>query len=413
MTRLTHAAPGFPSVPKDFPIIMTESMQIVEPLFRYLRHISTVPGRSHSPKTLHTYSQHLSDFFDTLETHKLEWRYVTEFHLAEYRNSMLDKPSPHTGRPYSRATINQRVRAVIRFYKWAHRRGLIDELPFGLDEVRAIARDTFLSHTEADPRTVAANELTLPEFQRIPHALSERDQRRLIRHLADPYLLMAKWAIATGLRRTELCSLVTIQIPEVFNLSHRDRKSVDVRIRTTKGGGPRTIRVPLRLIDHTHRYITEKREEPVHDSHRSSSSYRPSDALFLNDNRQPVTPALATRKFAKAFGELAINATLHSLRHTFAIRARPRTIESEIVEFLIERLAASWWAQLFARMTFGVRPTGLRGDHCACMCDGCVSSKSAIEGPAGCGIGRCRQGTEEWPNRYNATLLFVWMHVEV
>ena len=95
------------------------------------------------------------------------------------------------------------------------------------------------------------------------------------------------------------------------------------------------------------------------------------------------------------------------------LRARPRTIESDIVEFLIERLAASWWAQLFARMTFGVRPIGLRGDHCACMCDGCVSSKSAIEGPAGCGIGRCRQGTGEWPNRYNATLLFVWMHVEV
>ena len=95
------------------------------------------------------------------------------------------------------------------------------------------------------------------------------------------------------------------------------------------------------------------------------------------------------------------------------VRARPRTIESDIVEFLIERLAASWWARLFARMTFGVRPIGLRGDHCACMCDGCVSSKSAIEGPAGCGIGRCRQRTEEWPNRYNATLLFVWMHVEV
>ena len=95
------------------------------------------------------------------------------------------------------------------------------------------------------------------------------------------------------------------------------------------------------------------------------------------------------------------------------LRARPRIIESDIVEFLIERLAASWWAQLFARMTFGVRPIGLRGDHCACMCDGCVSSKSAIEGPAGCGIGRCRQGTEGWPNRYNATLLLVWMHVEV
>lgn len=319
MARLIHAAPGFPNVPKDFPIIMTESMEILEPLFRYLLHIGTVRGRSHSPKTLRTYSQHLLDFFDTLETHKLDWRYVTAFHLTEYRNSMLHKPSPHTGRPYSRATINQRVRAVIRFYEWADGRGLIDELPFGLDEVRAIARDAFLAHAEADPRTVAANELTLPEYQRIPHALSERDQRRLILHLADPYLLMAKWAIATGLRRTELCSLVTDQIPEVFNLSHRDCKNVDVRIRATKGGGPRTIPVPLRLIDHTHRYITEKREKPIHDSHRSSSSYRPSDALFLNASRQPVTPALATRKFAKAFGELGINATLHSLRHSFAI----------------------------------------------------------------------------------------------
>ena len=33
------------------------------------------------------------------------------------------------------------------------------------------------------------------------------------------------------------------------------------------------------------------------------------------------------------------------------------------------------------------------------MCDGSVSLKSEIGDPAGCGMGRCRQGAEEWSGR--------------
>ena len=319
MARIIRATAGFPNIPAGFPIILTDSLEIIEPLFRYLFHVAIIPGRTRSPSTLCTNGEHLFDYFDTLDVSGLDWRHATAYTLAEYRNNMIENPSPHTRRPYSRSTINQRVRTVIRFYKWAHREGLIDTLPFSDEDVRAIARQPYLSHTEADPHTVRANELTLREVQRAPHALSEPEQERLGDHFRDPYRLMARWAIATGLRRAELCSLRVHQIPETFHLSHREHSTAAVGIPNTKGGRPRTIKVPILLLDDTHDFIKEERQELIRELQRRSKSYRPPDAVFLNSRGEPVRPALATRRFSEAFRVLGIDATVHSLRHTFAI----------------------------------------------------------------------------------------------
>src|SRR5215471_10937029 len=40
-------------------------------------------------------------------------------HIAlAYRNHMLERTSEHTGRPYSRATVNIRLRVLALFYRW-------------------------------------------------------------------------------------------------------------------------------------------------------------------------------------------------------------------------------------------------------------------------------------------------------
>jgi site-specific recombinase XerD len=130
MAIIVRAVDGVSGIPAGFPILLDDGMAIIEPAFAFLLELATVPGRSHSPETLRTYAEHLYDWFDSLDQSALDWRDAGEETVAAYRNRMLEQPSAHTGRPFARSTINDRVRSVCRFYGWAHRRGWIPELPF-------------------------------------------------------------------------------------------------------------------------------------------------------------------------------------------------------------------------------------------------------------------------------------------
>lgn len=149
---------GVEGIPAGFPILLDAQMSIVEPAFGYLIELATIPGRSHAMETLRTYSEHLHDWFDSLEQSELDWRLADEGTIAGYRNRMLATPSPHTGRPYARSTVNDRIRTVCRFYTWAHRRGLIEALPFDYVEVslRSVRRQGMLAHLASSPATVMA-----------------------------------------------------------------------------------------------------------------------------------------------------------------------------------------------------------------------------------------------------------------
>ncbi|WP_323130521.1 hypothetical protein [Sinorhizobium medicae] len=105
--------------------------------------------------------------------------------------------------------MNDRVRTVCRFYAWAQGRGWIESLPFQFVDVRAGAsrRQSFLAHVDGRPGIMAANILTVGEHERLPRPLRVDQLRRVFAHLEMPYRLMAEWALATGLRRKELCGL--------------------------------------------------------------------------------------------------------------------------------------------------------------------------------------------------------------
>ncbi len=74
-----------------------------------------------------------------------------------------------------------------------------------------------------------------------------------------PYRLMAEWALATGLRRKELCGLAVFQVPETAHLDDEVHPLIGVSLAITKGDKPRTIYPPIRLVDRTQRYIDEVR----------------------------------------------------------------------------------------------------------------------------------------------------------
>lgn len=49
--------------------------------------------------------------------------------------------------------------------------------------------------------------LTVAEYEALPRPLRVYELKRLFVHLDMPYRLMAEWALATGMRRMELCAL--------------------------------------------------------------------------------------------------------------------------------------------------------------------------------------------------------------
>jgi site-specific recombinase XerD len=317
MAAIVRAVDGVPGIPAGFPILLDDGMAIIESAFVFLLELATVPGRSHSPETLRTYAEHLHDWFDSLEQSDVDWREASEETIAAYRNRMLEQPSPHTGRPYARSTINDRVRSVCRFYSWVHRRGWIVELPFQAIDVRVLSdrKQSFLTHTDPRPTLTAANILTISEYEKLPRPLRVDQLKLLLANLDTPYRLMAEWALGTGLRRKELCGLTVAQVPATTELDAEDHPLIGVSLAITKGDRPRTAFVPIRLIDRTHWYIGEDRASLVRRIRRSLPEYRPPMSLFLNRHGASITRARLTAAFAAAFQAAGLDGSLHWLRH--------------------------------------------------------------------------------------------------
>jgi site-specific recombinase XerD len=321
MAKIIKATIGYSEMPAGFPILISDQMAIIEPAFAYLLELATIPGRSHAIETVRTYGEHLHDWFDSLEQSGLDWRTVSEVDIAAYRNRMLSQPSPHTMRPYARSTINDRVRTICRFYAWAHDRGWIEELPFHFVDVRTATgrRQAFLAHLDTRPGMTMANILTVSEHERLPRPLRVDQLRQLFVRLDMPYRLMAEWALATGLRRKELCGLAVFQVPETAHLNDEEYPLVGVPLTITKGDRPRTVYPPIRLVDRTHHYIDEARGPQVRALRRERPGYRTPAALFLNRQGQAITNARLSAAFAGAFRAAGLPGSLHWLRHYIPI----------------------------------------------------------------------------------------------
>jgi site-specific recombinase XerD len=322
MAMIVRAAEGVPGIPDGFPILLDNHMTIIEVAFAYLIEHATVLGRSHAAETVRTYAEHLHDWFDALEQSGLDWRTADETTVAAYRNRMLEAPSPHTRRPYARSTINDRVRTVCRFYEWAHRRRLVEELPFRFVDVRSTGNRRergMLAHLDRrPPAKMKANALTVAQRERLPRPMRVDELRKLFAELDRPYRLMAEWAVGTGLRRMELCGLKVSQIPDTANLDANADPLIGVSLTVTKGDRPRTVYPPLRLIDRTHWYVGEERAALVK-SIRRRSDFRPPPNLFLNRDGNAVTRARLSGAFNAAFHAAGLDGSLHWLRHTFAM----------------------------------------------------------------------------------------------
>ena len=313
MAMIIRATANESSIPEGFPILFNESMQIIVPAFAYLRDVAMI---SRGTQTVRIYAEHLSDWFDTLEQSAISWDEATRATLAAYRRRHLEQVSPQTGRPYAASTINARLGTVCRFYTWAQQEGLIDQVPFNTIERRRWQR-----HQSFFPGQDAVNEMSVPVPQKERRELSDEEISHLKATLRQPYRLMADWALLTGMRNMEICGLDVEKIPKIGDLRGPAYKLENIWVSVTKGSNPRYVYPPLWLLDHTRRYIDEVRERLVRARKKRDPSYDPEDAIFLGRLGQPIKPYRMSDAFKVAYRANDIEADVHCLRHTFAIRA--------------------------------------------------------------------------------------------
>lgn len=299
------------------PILLDHEMRLVEPACAWLLHIALVRGRTRSVETWRTYAEALYDWWQTLEANGWEWDRVTSLHVAAYRDRMLSGPSAHTTRPYSRSTINARVRTLAAFYSWCVESRIVSTTPFPSSEMRVgrTHRDKMLVHIDASGGIERHNELTVRHTRSLPRPLPASDIRKLARSLSVRDRLIVEWALMSGTRRMEVAAIRL----EALTSSTTSGGLCRVPLLTTKGGKPRHIYPPLPLVDRTRAYVREERAVVVARAKRRGPTYTEPATVFLALNGSALGARSIGAMFAAAARKVGLETSFHALRHTFAV----------------------------------------------------------------------------------------------
>lgn len=264
-------------------------------------------SRSRTGDTVRTYAESLKLWLSFLKVNGVSPSEANEELLGSFRAELVHGDAAK-GRPAKApATANLRIAAACTFHLWAQQTG-VQRSPLGL----TLASPTLLIRRRdrrgMGRRRVSAA-LTPTVISRLPVILSEYELKALMRVAPMPYRLMFRWAVATGIRRFELAGLKIQDLPV-----QRQQDSLGdgiVRINLMrKGARETTLHVPRHLIEETAWYIHTERPDPAN----GHEAY-----VFLNRCGRRMDRRAVSRAFRKTASSIGSAATLHHLRHTYAV----------------------------------------------------------------------------------------------
>jgi len=258
-----------------------------------------------SPHTRRAYGRDLRDFalwFRQTNGEEATPGTITHADLQEWRAYLI--------RRYRPKTVNRKLAAVRAYLAWAYENGLSDAPP---------------------PRVRGAREQT-----RAPKWLTRREEMRLLReaeHLmraaergsdAARFRAVRNWALVTVMLHTGL------RVSEVVGLRltdlERNARTWWLRV---QGKGGKERRVPLNAR------ARKALERWLHERSRVVAASSESDALFVGRQGGPLNPATIRRIVADLARRAGVQATPHSLRHTFAKRLLDTGVSLEKVAALL------------------------------------------------------------------------------
>lgn len=272
----------------------------------YLSHIAQ-RSRSATGDTVRTYAEALISWITFTRRQQIKLQDATEEFLAQYRNEMAAESHSDGREKYSRATVNLRVTVAERFHYWSQTKGGLTS-PLGAYLLTRRMHVGPRMHGLQWRRN--GDSLLLPVNERLPRSMTSEELTRFFLITPSPYKLMFRWAIATGLRRFEVFALRKSQLPTPDQIAMNDMKLVPINI-TRKGGRTKTVHAPAALVEETWWHI--------HFERTKAREPRFEDSVFLNRDGRPFVRQTVSRVFRQYANRVGSKATLHHLRHTFAI----------------------------------------------------------------------------------------------
>lgn len=279
----------------------------------FLARLSLVSGRTSSPMTWRSYAYQFADWLSFCERICLDWRHATEINIATFRNILASESSPQTGRPLRRNTINHKLGVICQFYRFAQRRGWIENLPFDLEaaQVPYGLHAGFNSHVLVNSRSSGGITLRWAEPKEELEIPPRQEVRRFVRSFrAWRDQLMAEMMWLTGMRCAEACSLPLDALPE--NPGSIPKETVGMKI-TGKGQKRRTVLFPVRLLRSIDRYIHMERRRRVNAGEASPAT------VFLGRAGKPLQTAAVDGVFSTNCKRTGLKIFPHLLRHCYAV----------------------------------------------------------------------------------------------
>ncbi len=261
-------------------------------------------SRSVEADTCRSYAESLVAWLNYAQLNSKRIRESREIDIQEYRNSLCRKKI--RGRELSAATINLRVGTVVRYLRWG---ALYNSFttPFG----KQLTRDPIFQRWKTNPEHRNPNNVSinLPKQNAThPVQISRAQLKQVYSNLGRPYDLMVRWAISTGLRRSEICRLTIMDLEQAIQSSY-SRKIIEMQV-LRKGGKLQRIYVLNELINETAWYMNTERNQ------QQSSGVQ---FLFINSAGRPIGRECLTKAYARACSRIGVKSHFHMLRHTFAI----------------------------------------------------------------------------------------------
>lgn len=289
------------------PVIVDSHGMPLPTVNQFLAHVA-LRSRSATGDTARTYAESLVIWFRFIFRRGISIDEATEELLAAFRNEMANSVTSEGVQKYARSTINARLIATERFYVWAQSRRVMST-PLGA--FLCVRENSKVMETWRGCRSRRSmDSYSLSIVKRLPKVLSEEELARIFLNAKSPFKLMLRWSVATGLRRFEVCGLRRSSLPSPEQIAVRGMALVDVRV-IRKGGKEATAYAPASLVEETLWYCMMERTD--------AASPKFQDFVFLNTRGEPYSRGSFTREFRRSADAIGTDATLHHLRHTFAI----------------------------------------------------------------------------------------------
>ena len=233
---------------------------------------SALYGRSATGETARTYGESLIFWLLYLQEREIPCTEASEKHLKLYRNA-LSMPASQL----APATVRARVLTAIRFHDWGQRTGKLTS-PLG-----GWAQQ---SDEAMHGRSRRWSSLLPQQSARLPRVATQAQLSDIFRLSHQPYRLMFRWAVCTGLRRAELCNLKNSDIVNASLLPSGLRQMEILR----KGGRTVSVYVPQKLIDETYWYALLERPTITDDLQ---------DLIFRTAKGRKVDKAKLSKEFRR------------------------------------------------------------------------------------------------------------------